>query len=118
MNIIEFAEAHAALLTATFVAVFVIDYFANVVSFGNRLGSAIVTALALMAVLAGTLFAIAEDIAWEPLALAGALMFAVAYLGNVLTFSNKVINALLTAVIFLIPFILGLMYLTTGSLPY
>ncbi|KUO56554.1 MAG: hypothetical protein APF80_06730 [Alphaproteobacteria bacterium BRH_c36] len=118
MDILEFAQANAALLTATCVAVFVIDYFANAVSFGNRLGSAIVTALALMVVLAGTLFAMGEDIAWEPLALAGALMFAVAYLGNVLTFSSKVINALVTALIFLIPFTLGLMYLTTNSLPY
>lgn len=118
MDILEFAQNHAALLSATFVAVFVIDYFANVVSFGNRLGSAIVTALALMAVLAGTLFAMGEDIAWEPLGLAGALMFAVAYLGNVLTFSSKAVNALVTAVIFMIPFVLGLMYLTTGSLPY
>jgi len=118
MDILDYVQNNAALLAATFVAVFVIDYFANVVSFGNRFTSAIVTALALVAVLAGTLFGMGEAISWEPLALAGALMFVVAFLGNLLTFSSKVVNALVTAVIFLIPFTIGLMYLSTGSLPY
>lgn len=118
MTFIDFVQVNSALLGAVFAAVFVIDYFANVMSFGSRFKSAIVTALIMMAVLAGTLFVLAEDIAWEPLALSGALMFAVAYFGNLLTFSSKVINAFLTAVIFMIPFTIGMMYLTTGSLPY
>ncbi len=118
MDIVGFAQANSALLSTVFAAVFVIDYFANVMTFNSRFSSAIVTGVILMAVLAGTLFAIGEDIAWQPLALAGALMFSVAYLGNLLTFSSKVINAFITAVIFMIPFIAGMMYLTTGSLPY
>lgn len=118
MNIVDFAQSNAALLAATFVAAFVIDYFANVMSFSSRFKSALVTAIALMVILAITLFAMREDIAWQPLALAGGLMFAIAYLGNLLTFSSKVINALVTAVIFVILFGIGLMYLTTGSLPW
>ena len=82
------------------------------------LASALVTAISLMVILAATLFAMREDIAWQPLALAGVLMFVIAYLGNLLTFSSRFINALVTAVIFMIPFVIGLMYLTTGSLPW
>ncbi|MBU2581825.1 MAG: hypothetical protein KJ622_08915 [Alphaproteobacteria bacterium] len=118
MNIVEYVQSNAGLMGTVFVAVFVIDYFANVMSSSSRFNSAITTAVILVAVIAATLFAMGEEILWQPLALAAALMFAVAYLGNVLTFSSSVVNALVTAVIFMVPFILGMMYLTTGSLPW
>lgn len=118
MDIVTFVQANSALLGAVFAAVFVIDYFANVMTFNSRFSSAIVTAIVLIAFVAGVLFALGDDIEWQPLALAGALMFAVAYLGNLLSFSSKVVNAFVTAVIFMVPFIVGMMYLTSGSLPY
>lgn len=111
MIIEDFLTRMAPILATTFVAVFLIDYVANLISFGNRFISAIVTALVLMAILSGGLFAMGEDIALEPLLMAGGLMFVVALLGNLLSFRNRFLNALLTAVIFMIPYALGLYFL-------
>lgn len=111
MQIFDFAADQAPTLVTIFIAVFVIDYIANLISFGNRIVSALVTALVLMVVQAVLLVVLGERVEFPLLLTAGGVMFVIALLGNVLTFRNRIVNALVTAVIFLIPFTLAYYYL-------
>ncbi len=113
MDFSTFIELNAAILFVAFIAAFVIDYIANLLSFSSRWISALVTAVLLVAALVVTLLMNREDLALAPLALAGGLMFVVALAGNMLTFGNRFLNALVTAVIFMIPFAIGL-YILAG----
>lgn len=111
MDIATFLEANASILIAAFIAAFLIDFLANLISFGNRWVSALVTSLLLVAALVFVLVMNRDDIAVQPLAMAGGVMFVVALLGNYFSFSNRFLNALVTAVLFLIPFSIGLFLL-------
>lgn len=113
MEFSTFLETNAAILIVAFLAAFIIDYMANLMSFSSRWASAAVTAVLLVAALVFTLVMNREDIAVQPLALAGGLMFVVALAGNMLHFGNRFLNAFLTAVIFMIPFAIGL-YVLAG----
>ncbi len=121
MDFMDFVQANWAVLTSAFIGAFVIDYFANILSFENRFVSAVVTGLLLIVVIWGTLILIGDDVVMQPLLMAGVLMFLVALLGNILTFGNRFMNALVTAIIFIIPFALGLHYILgsyVGSVTY
>ena len=113
MDFMDFVQLNVAVLAAAFIGTFLIDYFANVLSFENRFISALVTALLLMVVIAGTLLLTGDEVSAPPLLMAGALMFVVAFAGNVLSFGSRFMNAFVTAIIFMIPFTLGL-YLILG----
>ena len=121
MDFMDLIQANWAVLTTAFLGAFIIDYFANILSFENRFVSAVVTGLLLIVIIWGTLILIGDDVAMQPLMMAGALMFVVALLGNILSFGNRFTNALVTAIIFIIPFALGLYYVLgpyVGSVTY
>ena len=78
MDFTNFIQANWAVLTTAFLGAFIIDYFANILSFENRFVSAVVTGLLLIVIIWGTLILIGDDVAMQPLMMAGALMFVVA----------------------------------------
>ncbi|MDX2288294.1 MAG: hypothetical protein NW217_05670 [Hyphomicrobiaceae bacterium] len=84
------------------IAVFIIDYFANLLAFGNRFINAIASAVVLMVALAGALYL--RGLPIEPevggLAAAGAIMFVIGWIGNMIAFSGRFTNALVTALLF------------------
>jgi hypothetical protein len=93
--------------------VFVVDLIGNMLSFSNRLVNALVTAL-VFAVIFGTLFGLAfkdgwsptaifmpAEFAWlEPVLISSGIVFVVGLIGNLLSFSNRFVNALVTAIVF------------------
>ncbi|MEQ1578865.1 MAG: hypothetical protein ABL894_14605 [Hyphomicrobium sp.] len=92
--------------------VFVVGLIGNILSFSSRFMNALVTAV-IFALLSGALFfmmfkdsipktiAVPADLAWlEPVLVASAIVFVVDLIGNMLSFSNRVVNALVTAVVF------------------
>ena len=92
--------------------VFVVDLIGNMLSFSNRLVNALVTAL-VFAVIFGTLFGLAfrdgwkpspifmpADFAWlEPVLISAGIVFVVGLIGNLLSFENRFVNALVTAIV-------------------
>jgi len=99
------------------VVVFVVDLIGNMISFSNRVVNALVTAL-VFAVIFGTLFGLAFSDGWKPTALfmpanlawlepvliSSGIVFVVGLIGNLLSFSSRVVNALVTAVVFAVIF--------------
>lgn len=84
-------------------AVFIGDLLANIVFFSNRLGNAV--ALAVIAGVAVFGFGVFYDgrPAGElmvPSLICAAIGLVVGYLGNVIAFGNRFINALVTAILF------------------
>ncbi len=93
--------------------VFVVGLIGNVLSFSNRFVNALVTAI-VFAVIFGVLTFLSKaqapaspvhflppDYSWlEPVLIASAVVFVVDLIGNVLSFSNRFVNALVTAIVF------------------
>jgi hypothetical protein len=116
------------------IIVFVIDLLGNTLAFGGRLVNAFATAAIFFVVFAIlTYFGFGKmefatdaaeipsrflpgGIMWlEPVIIATVVVFAVGFLGNVLAFDDRIMNALVTAVIFLVIF--GLVtYLGYGNI--
>ncbi len=88
-------------------AVFVIDYFSNLLSFGNRIVNALVAAIVLGAVLVGLAVATGtglDQIRLQDVGVAAGVMFVVGLLGNLIAFSNRFVNALVTALLFAVAY--------------
>ncbi|MGE0024011.1 MAG: hypothetical protein AB7S70_10320 [Hyphomicrobium sp.] len=97
--------------------VFVIGLIGNVLSFSNRFVNALVTAI-VFAVVFGVLYHLTRaevppvpveflpaDYAWlQPVLIAAGVVFVVDLIGNFLSFSNRFVNALVTAIVFLVVF--------------
>ena len=109
------------LVVATIV-VFVVGLIGNVLSFSNRFGNALVTAIVFAAIFGGLAYLskgeapaapahfLPAEYAWlEIVLIASGVVFVVDLIGNVLSFSSRVVNALVTAVVFALIF---------GSLTY
>jgi hypothetical protein len=110
--------------------VFIVGLIGNILSFESRFGNAAVTAL-VFGVLSSILFffmfrsgspktiAAPADLAWlEPVLIAAAIVFVVDLIGNMLSFSNRFTNAIVTAAVFALLFG-GLSYVAyrDGTLP-
>lgn len=94
--------------------VFVVALIGNVLSFSNRFVNALVTAVLFGAIFGGLAFVtkagpppgatpqfLPPELLWLELVLIGsAVVFVVDLIGNVLSFSNRFLSALVTAVVF------------------
>lgn len=122
------SPAETALLSQALVGaavVFVVAYIGNLLSFSNRFVNALVTAIVFAAIYAGIYFAVDRAVlppevrnlsqeAWiKMIAIAAGLVFVIDLVGNMLSFSNRFLNALVTALVFAALFG-GLMYATGG----
>jgi hypothetical protein len=108
-------------ITATIV-IFVVGLIGNALSFSNRFVNALVTAIVFAAIFGGLAFLSKGDVptttahflppelAWLELVLiAAGVVFFVDLIGNMLSFSSRFVNALVTAIVFAVIF---------GSLTY
>ena len=116
------------------VIVFAVDLVGNSIAYGGRLVNAFTTAIVFLLVFAAlayfglgklevstdaveipTLF-LPPDYLWlEPVLIATAIVFVVGLVGNILSFQNRFMNAVATAIIFLVVFG-AVTYLGHGSL--
>ena len=110
--------------------VFVVGLIGNILSFSSRFMNALVTAI-VFALLSGALFfmmfkdsiprtiAAPADLAWlEPVVVMSVIVFVVDLMGNMLSFSNRFVNALVTAIIFALISGASFFYLyKDGSMP-
>lgn len=110
--------------------VFVIGLIGNILAFGNRFVNALVTAL-LVAIIGGALnyhffgdtapktVALDQALAWlEPVLIAAGVVFVIDLIGNMLSFESRLVNALVTAVVFTVIFgTLSYVAYRDGSLP-
>lgn len=110
--------------------VFVIGLIGNILAFGNRFVNALVTAI-LVAIVGGALnyhffgdtapktIALDQALAWlEPVLVAAGVVFVVDLIGNMLSFNNRFVNALVTALVFTAIFgALSFMAYRDGSIP-
>jgi len=96
--------------------VFVIAYVGNLISFSNRFVNALVTAL-VFAVVYGALYflvdqtmlppelqAISQATYFRMIAISAGLVFVLDLVANVFSFSNRLVNALVTAALFAVLF--------------
>ena len=94
--------------------VFVVGLIGNVLSFSNRFVNALVTAIVFAAIFAGLIHFTKAPVApspisflpapyhWlEPVLLGAAVVFVVDLIGNILSFSSRFINAIVTALVFI-----------------
>lgn len=117
----EYTWLEPAIVAA--VAVFLIDLIGNSIAYSGRLINAIVTAIVFFIVFGalsyfgigkmevsttvGTIPSgyLPEDFIWlEPVLLATLVVFIVGFIGNVMAFKNRFMNALVTAILFVLIF--------------
>ena len=96
--------------------VFVIAYVGNLISFSSRFVNALVTALVFAVVYGGLYFlvdqsmlppelqAISQETYFRMIAISAGLVFVLDLVANVFSFSNRLVNALVTAALFAVLF--------------
>ena len=96
--------------------VFVIAYVGNLISFSSRFVNALVTALFFAVVYGGLYFlvdqsmlppelqAISQETYFRMIAISAGLVFVLDLVANVFSFSNRLVNALVTAALFAVLF--------------
>ena len=96
--------------------VFVIAYVGNLISFSSRFVNALVTALVFAVVYGGLYFlvdrsmlppdlqAISQETYFRMIAISAGLVFVLDLVANVFSFSNRLMNALVTAALFAVLF--------------
>ena len=109
---------------------FVIGLIGNVLSFSNRFMNALITAVIFMLVYGGLFYvALASDqdelreqigaLSQEQLlvniGVAGALVFVIDFVANMLSFQSRFMNALMTSIVFLLLF--GAFIFLSGNIP-
>ena len=109
---------------------FVLGLFGNVLSFSNRFMNALITAVIFMLVYGGLFYvALASDqdelreqigaLSQEQLlvniGVAGALVFVIDFVANMLSFQSRFMNALMTSIVFLVLF--GAFIFLSGNIP-
>lgn len=105
------------------IVVFAVDLIGNSIAYSGRLANAFTTAIVFFVIFAAlayfglgklelstdaveipTLF-LPPDYLWlEPVVIATAIVFAVGFVGNILSFENRFMNAVVTAILFLAVF--------------
>lgn len=111
----EYAWLEPVLLGAGLV--FVVGFIGNLLTFSNRFVNALVTAIIFGALFAGSIAAaqiqvppspvsfLPAEHAWLELVLIGAaVVFVVDLIGNTLSFSSRLVNALVTAIVYAVIF--------------
>lgn len=124
------SPAETALLTKILAGagvLFVIAYIGNLISFSNRFANALVTAVVFALIYAGLYYvidqamlppevrAMSQETWLRMIAMSAAVVFVLDLLANVLSFSSRLGNALVTAVLFAV--LLGVLVYTTGGIP-
>jgi len=114
----EFAWLEPVIVAA--IIVFLVDLVGNSLAYGGRFVNALVTAIVFLVVFGALAYFglgrlevstdmaeipsrfLPDDLLWlEPVLIATLLVFVVGLLGNLLSFKNRFVNALVTALIFL-----------------
>ncbi len=117
----EYAWLEPVIVAA--IIVFVVDLVGNSLAYGGRFVNALVTAIVFLVVFGALAYFglgklevstemaeipsrfLPDDLLWlEPVLIATGLVFLVGLLGNLISFKNRFMNALVTAVIFLVIF--------------
>ena len=105
--------------------VFLVDLIGNSIAYGGRLINALVTAIVFLIIFGALAYFglgslqvstdmvdvpsmsrfLPEDFLWlEPVLIATLVVFVVGFLGNILAFKNRFMNAVVTAILFLLIF--------------
>ena len=107
---------------------FVIGFIGNVLSFSNRFMNALVTAIVFAIIYGALYFVIDQQVLsvetgvmsqtqWmQMVGISAGLVFVIDLVANMLSFNNRFVNALMTAIVFAVLFG-GLMYATGGIPP-
>jgi len=93
-------------IAVAFVAAFIADLIGNIVSFGSRLGNAIASAIVFAIMFAAASYFTgqidldgnAADL--QLIGFAAVLFFIIGFIGNLIAFGNRFVNALVTAILF------------------
>ena len=124
------SPAETALLTKILAGagvLFVIAYIGNLISFSNRFANALVTAVVFALIYAGLYYvidqamlppevrAMSQETWLRMILMTAAVVFVLDLLANVLSFSSRLGNALVTALLFAV--LLGVLVYTTGGIP-
>ncbi len=124
------SPAETALLTKILAGagvLFVIAYIGNFISFSNRFANALVTAVVFALIYAGLYYvidqamlppevrAMSQETWLRMILMSAAVVFVLDLLANVLSFSSRLGNALVTALLFAV--LLGVLVYTTGGIP-
>ncbi len=124
------SPAETALLTKILAGagvLFVIAYIGNLISFSNRFANALVTAVVFALIYAGLYYvidqamlppevrAMSQETWLRMILMSAAVVFVLDLLANVLSFSSRLGNALVTALLFAV--LLGVLVYTTGGIP-
>lgn len=124
------SPAETALLTKILAGagvLFVIAYIGNLISFSNRFANALVTAVVFALIYAGLYYvidqamlppevrAMSQETWLRMILMSAAVVFVLDLLANVLSFSSRLGNALVTALLFAV--LLGVLVYTTGGMP-
>jgi len=124
------SPAETALLTKILAGagvMFVIAYIGNLISFSNRFANALVTAVVFALIYAGLYYvidqamlppevrAMSQETWLRMILMSAAVVFVLDLLANVLSFSSRLGNALVTALLFAV--LLGVLVYTTGGIP-
>lgn len=124
------SPAETALLTKILAGagvLFVIAYIGNLISFSNRFANALVTAIVFALIYAGLYYvidqamlppevrAMSQETWLRMILMSAALVFVLDLLANVLSFSSRLGNALVTAALFAV--LLGVLTYSTGGIP-
>ncbi len=124
------SPAETALLTKVLMGagvLFVIGYIGNLLSFSNRFVNALVTAIVFAvvygaliyfidrAVLPPDLQKISQEQWMQMIGMSAVLVFIIDLVANMLTFSSRFMNALMTSIVFAV--LVGILMYTTGGVP-
>ncbi|MGD9786181.1 MAG: hypothetical protein AB7E80_00980 [Hyphomicrobiaceae bacterium] len=124
------SPASTAMLTQVLAGagvLFVVAYIGNLMSFSNRFVNALVTALVFAAIYAGVFYLLdrgampaevrhmSQDMWIRMIGMSAALVFVLDLVANMLSFSNRAMNALVTAVLFALLF--GALMYMSGGMP-
>lgn len=106
---------------------FVIAYIGNLLSFSNRFVNALITAVLFAAIYAGLFYlidtsmlppemqSISQETWIQMIAISAVLVFLIDLVANFLSFSNRFISALVTAVVFAALYVVAIY--ATGGIP-
>jgi lipid-A-disaccharide synthase-like uncharacterized protein len=124
------SPAETALLTKVLIGagiLFVIGYIGNLLSFSSRFVNALVTAIVFAiiygamvyfidrAVLPPDLQKISQEQWLQMIGMSAVLVFVIDFVANMLTFSSRFMNALMTSIVFAV--LVGILMYATGGIP-
>lgn len=116
------------LIAVAAIVAFLADFVGNLISFGSRIGNAVVSALIFAGIFIGANYAtmnvtgasfdITQAQYWQPIAISGAVFFVVALVGNLISFGSRFTNAIVTAIVFAVLFAASYWFaVTNGAIP-